>query len=63
MNFNPAFFSGCPNEAERFDEQIPDDQQPGEQDQLQEEAGHNYPWGCDRTVPCLYAMVHIWLTS
>ena len=55
--------SGCPDQAERFDEQVPNDQQPGEQDQLPEEAGHDHPRGCDWTVPCLHALVHIWLEA
>ena len=55
------FLSGCSNQAEWFDEQIPNDQQLGEQDQLPQEEGHHHLGGCDWVVPCLHALVHIWL--
>ena len=55
------FLSGCSNQAEWFDEQIPHDQQLGEQDQLPQEEGHHHLGGCDWVVPCLHALVHIWL--
>ena len=60
ITYDPLLL-GCPDQAEWFDKQIPDDQQLSEQDQLSKEAGHHYPWGCDWSVPCLYALVHIWL--